>query len=165
MKSENGLTLIEVAAGLVVLGIFATMVNSYLLLQQVSTIKQEKNQLLQDKIMENVAELHGRTLTSYPAAGNCLARYYGPAGVFLREETGALSAAACSSVYSPTGGEVKVILRFKTSPSAYVSFTPSKFLSLPNNATNLVEIEISGAYTPPNGRSAPPLSLTLLKRV
>lgn len=163
---RKGVTLIEVSVGLFILSIIAVTVNSFLLLEQVSSLKQEKRTYIQNAVMQNVAELHGKKLSDYPAAGSCLARYYSPVGAFVREETGLLTATACTDTYSSNTGEIKVVLKFKNSVATTATFVPSQFLKLPKyTPTTLVEIEIVGSYNPPqSGSQAPPLTLVVLKR-
>ncbi len=171
IRSESGMTLIEVSAGLIVLGIMVTMLNSYSLLQQISSLKQEKQSALQEVIIQNVAELHGKGIGSFPnkttpvTTGNCFARYYTAQGAYLREAQGTLSSATCTSAYSADAGEIKVLLRLRPSLSGSTSFTPAQFLKLPSYSNSLVEIEILGSYQPPKGSPSPPLSLTIVKRI
>ncbi len=164
LKSQSGMTMLEVSAGLVILGVLATVMNSYLLIQQVGSLKQEKQTQIQDVVMQNVAELHGKGLEAYPDAGSCLTRYYSGKGIFIREETGANGDAACINEVSPNGAEIKVTMRFRQNLSGTMTFEPAAFLKLPSSDNTLFEVEIVGTYNPPSGKTSAPLTLTILKR-
>jgi len=163
-RLNSGFTLIEVAAGLAILLIISSVVNSFSLFQKTSGLRQEKRQVLATLIQLNVTEMHGRRITSYPAIGNCTVRFYDAKGTFLRESTAGSATATCTDQFPAAAGEIKVTMTFRT-PTTTANFTPSQFLKLPHfTPSNIVEVGFSAAYRPTQGSPSPPLTLVILKQ-
>lgn len=163
MKSRAGFTLIEVLFSLLLLLMVGTMVNGFLVAQQIASLKHTKAATIQQILKRNIAEIKGTALSAFPAPGNCLVRYYDATGSFLNERADLLGSSECTDLYSNTAGEIKTTIQFRTATPTSLTFSPAAFLKLPSaNPVSIVEIKLQGTYSSRETRYLP-IDITLYR--
>lgn len=141
----KGFSLIQVLAGLTVLGLMGAGVSKFLQMQSGLSSQFKHKELALGILQRETAHAKVQPLSGLPSEGQCQVRTYDLFGNLrsVSEVMEATQSACMNKVPQEVG--IKTVLTVERVVASDAQFEPAQFLKLPRNGSNLKRIRISAA--------------------